>query len=322
MKVLVLAGGPDAERKVSLKSATAVTEALQRSGRYDAKMQTIDTPSLEQLRRMEGDIVFPALHGKWGEGGPMQDLLVALGRPFVGCGPGAARLAMDKVATKMIAASIGVATTATFVLEPRDAVCPLPFPVVVKPIHEGSTIGLFMCGNEEQWRRAHAEAAKSGRPTMIEPYIPGREVTVGMIDGTCLPLIEITPAEGLYDYEAKYNRDDTRYTMNPHLPGPCAQRMMNDSMRLWSAMGMRHLCRVDWIVDGAGTPWLLEVNTMPGFTDHSLVPMAAAAIPGVNMQMPALCAALVDLAVRDSAAGMHTQMAQPHQRRQAAAAHA
>lgn len=304
--VLVLGGGPDAEREVSLRSSRAVSAALEQSGRFPVRYEVIDRPTLAELKRLPGDVVFPVLHGRWGEGGPLQDLLAQDGRPFVGCGPLAARLAMDKVATKSLALAIGCPATATAVVDPRDDGAPLPLPFVVKPVHEGSTVGLFVCRTAAQWREAHRASVASGKACMVEPYIEGRELTVGVVDRATLPIIEITPADGLYDYEAKYNRSDTKYQVNPRLPAGVADRVIADTVRLSAAMGVRHLCRVDFMLDAQGRPWLLEVNTMPGFTDHSLVPMAARAPApaGPGLEMPALCARLVDLALRDSAAGV------------------
>lgn len=299
-RVLVLGGGPDAEREVSLKSSRAVAEALKRAGSFAVNYQVVNTPTRDELRGMSGDVVFPVLHGRWGEGGPLQDLLAADGRPFVGAGPMGARLAMDKVATKSLAMSIGVPATPTAALDPRDTGCPLPLPVVVKPVHEGSTVGLYVCRTEGEWLAAHEASARSGKPCMIEPFIPGREITVGLVDGRPLPIIEITPAEGLYDYEAKYTRNDTRYALHPALPPGVAERVTADTVRLAQAIGARHIARADYIVDPAGRPWLLEINTMPGFTDHSLVPMAARAAPGPGMEMPALCTMLVEAALRDA----------------------
>jgi D-alanine-D-alanine ligase len=212
---------------------------------------------------------------------------------------------MDKVATKSLALAIGCPATATAILDPRDDGAPLPLPFVVKPVHEGSTVGLFVCRTMEDWRAAHRASVASGKACMIEPYIQGRELTVGVIDRAALPIIEITPAEGLYDYEAKYNRSDTKYQVNPRLPAGVAERVAADTLKLAAAMGVRHLCRVDFMLDAQGRPWLLEANTMPGFTDHSLVPMAARAPApaGPGMEMSALCARLVDLALRDASAG-------------------
>lgn len=299
---LVLAGGPDAEREVSLKSAACVADALRSSGQFRVEHRVIGDITLAELRDMPGDIVWPVLHGPFGEGGPMQDLLEADGRPYVGCRPQAARLAMDKVATKLAAARAGVPTAPCAVLNPRDRACPLPLPVVLKPIFEGSTIGLFICRTPEQWAGAFDEALASKRPYMIEPYTPGRELTVGVleIDGRlrALPAIEIIPADGLYDYEAKYTRDDTKYIVRPDLPGEISTQITSGAVGLCRAMAVRGLARADFMLPKAGGgPMLLEVNTMPGFTDHSLVPMAGRAI---GLDMPALCATIIRNAGRAS----------------------
>jgi len=289
--VLVLGGGPDAEREVSLASASAVASALRAAG-YPVHEETIDRPGDAQLAAMPGDVVAPILHGRFGEGGPLQDLLDRGDRPYLGAGPAPARLAMDKVASKAIAASLGLAVSPTAVLDGQDPVCPLPLPVVVKPVREGSTVGLSVCRTRRAWDTAHAEAARSGAPTMIEPYIPGREMTVSVVGGRPLPVIEIVPASGLYDYAAKYERDDTAYILSPAVPD--APALGRTALALAEAIGAAELSRVDFILGDDGTPWVLEINTMPGFTDHSLLPMAARA---GGMEMPDLWARLVDRAV-------------------------
>ncbi len=302
--VLVLGGGPDAEREVSLKSAARVAAGLRAAGVYAVEERTIGAVTPAELRALPGDVVFPVLHGPYGEGGPMQDLLEADGRPYVGCRPGAARLAMDKLATKIIGAQSGVLTARACALNPKDDACPLPLPVVVKPVFEGSTIGLFVCRTDADWRRAHAETARSGRPAMIEAFVTGREITVGVLerDGALapLPIIEITPAEGLYDYEAKYTRDDTTYALNPSLPGRAADEARRAAVTLAEALGVRHLARADFIVDREGRAWMLEINTMPGMTDHSLVPKAAGA---EGLDMGALCSHIVGCALRGARHG-------------------
>ena len=155
LSVLVLGGGPDSERAVSLNSAHFITQALRESGRFSAvHNQTIDKLTLPELKRLPGNVIFPALHGGWGEGGPLQDLLEADGRPFVGCKASAARHAMDKVATKLTAVQLGIPTPACRVLDLRDPCCPLPFPVIIKPVHEGSTFGLHVCRAPDEWAGA------------------------------------------------------------------------------------------------------------------------------------------------------------------------
>lgn len=304
--VLVLGGGPDAEREVSLKSAAGVAGALREAGKYEVRHQTIDRLDLRSLRALAGDVVFPVLHGGWGEGGPLQDLLEQDGRPYVGCGPRAARIALDKVLTKSVALRMGVPTAEFSIFNAADDACPLPLPVVIKPVHEGSSVGLSICRDAAQWAKARAFVANDvaehrTRVYMVERLIEGREITSGILDAAgekpvLLPLVEIAAASGVYDYEAKYNRNDTRYTANPVLLPGVDQVIKQYALRLARGAEIRHLCRVDFILDRTNTAWLLEVNTMPGFTDHSLVPMAAKA---AGIDFPGLCVRLVELALRD-----------------------
>lgn len=308
MKVLVLKGGPDAEREVSLKSGSMVAAALRRAG-FAVNEVAIDRPGAAELASLEGEVIFPVLHGPWGEGGPLQELLEGDGRPFVGSFAAAARLAMDKLATKALARRIGVPTPSSQELRPGDS-CELAPPLVLKPIDDGSTVDVLICRSESQVRHGiESLLGRRERPRsriMAERYIEGREITVGWLLGRTLPVIEIVPAEGFYDYDAKYLRDDTEYVLDPHLSeswcgrrarrtplaaGVC-ERASDLARRLCEAIGARHVARVDFMVDSTG-PWLLEVNSMPGFTDHSLVPKAAA---HAGIDFPALCRSLVEAA--------------------------
>lgn len=292
--VLLLAGGPDNERQVSIDSAAAIRQGLADAG-YPVEHRLIDAITLDVLRAMPGDIVFPALHGPWGEGGPMQNLLEHDGRPFVGAGAATARLAMDKLGSKILAATLGVRTAVACAFNAHDAASPLPLPVVVKPVHEGSTVGLFVCQTIEQWRAAHTATAKRNVAAMIEPYIAGRELTVGVLTGRTLPIIEITPADGLYDYDAKYQRNDTVYTVEPDLPPGVAQKITQGTAAVARAMGAEQISRADWLLDRNGDAWFLEINTMPGFTSHSLLPKAAIA---AGMTFAQVCAALIEASIR------------------------
>ncbi|MBL8990509.1 MAG: D-alanine--D-alanine ligase [Phycisphaerae bacterium] len=301
VRVLVLGGGPDAEREVSIKSATGIADALRRTGRYDVRLKIITRISPGALRATPADVIFPYLHGPWGEGGPLQDILEADGRPFVGSGAAAARLAMDKMATKGVALAIGIPTPPACILNTADRRCPLPLPVVVKPVHEGSTIGLRICESTREFaaccRAIEAERSRGvSRSYMVEPRIAGAELTVGVIGDSALPVIRIVPRQGLYDYKAKYIRNDTRYIVNPPLPGRVLRRVQRDAVRLAAALGCRHISRTDYMLARDGTPWLLEINTTPGFTDHSLVPKAARA---AGIETPDLCDRLVRTALRD-----------------------
>ena len=317
--ILVLAGGPDAERAVSLKSATAVAHALGDR----ARLVEIDTIGSEELAALPGEIVLPILHGPWGEGGPMQDLLAMDGRPYLGCGPIAARLAMDKLATKLIAAGAGVPTPVATVLDVPRALgagpelgCPVGLPCVVKPVHEGSSVGVHVCRTSEQWRAAveTVRLDRSRHPDrvwMVEAFRKGREVTIGLLgDGPngslrALTPVEITPASGVYDYEAKYQRSDTVYTVGPELPPGLGEQLADWALRAANGLGVRHLARVDFIVHdapssggAAASASMLEVNTMPGFTATSLFPKAARAS---GLDFEALIETLVELVTRDGA---------------------
>lgn len=306
--VVVLGGGPDAEREVSLASAAAVASALESAG-HGVESLTIDRVSAEDVRAMPGEVIFPVLHGSWGEGGPLQGVLEASGRAFVGSGSRAARLSMDKLATKLEAARLGIATAGSAVLNPADPVCPLPVPVVVKPVHEGSSVGLMICRSDEDWGRAHERVCSGefgGRVFMVEQMVAGRELTVGLLAGddgglVSLPIVEIVPASGVYDYEAKYERGDTRYVVEPELPEGAAELLSSASLGLAGRLGVRHLCRVDFILDARGACQLLELNTMPGFTASSLLPKAAGR---AGVDLPGLVSRLVRRAKDEGSAAV------------------
>lgn len=272
MQVLVLKGGPDAERDVSLCSGANVASALRRAGLAVHEI-AIDRPGLAEIKALPGDVVFPVLHGAWGEGGPLQELLEQDGRPYVGCQPKAARLAMDKVATKALVHELGVPTPRSQELHPGAALT-LDGPVVLKPAEDGSSVDLRICRTMAEAERARMELQGRRTRLIAEEFIQGRELTVGLIDGECLPIIEIRPRSGTYDYEAKYHRDDTQYLLAPDLPPGIAEAVRAFSQAAWHALGCRDVARADFMLDERG-PWFLEINTMPGFTDHSLVPKAA-----------------------------------------------
>jgi len=273
MNVLVLKGGPDAEREVSLRSGGMVAAALRRAGAV-VHEQTIDRPRLEELRAMPGEVVFPVLHGPWGEGGVLQEILERDGRPYVGCAPAAARLAMDKPASKRAVAEVGVPTPDSQVLRAADRLTLSP-PLVLKPCDDGSSVDLRVCGTVADAERARAELHPRRPVLLAESFIAGRELTIGLLEDRELPLIEVRPKCGLYDYEAKYNRDDTEYRLDPELPAGVADSIRRWARAAWTRLGLRDVARMDFMLDARGA-WFLEANTMPGFTDHSLVPKAAA----------------------------------------------
>lgn len=306
-RVLVLGGGPDAEREVSLESSRAVADALASEGGFEVVYEVIDRIDLAGLRALAGDVVFPVLHGAFGEGGALQDLLELDGRAYVGSGPRGARLAMDKLASKIAAAGVGAPTPMGACLNIEDDASPIGLPCVVKPVHEGSSVGLSICREAGDWEAALAgvRADRGTHPRrvwMVERLIEGRELTVGLFDRggglESVGVVEIEAASGSYDYEAKYRRDDTRYTVDPALPAGAGEAIAARSVEIARRLGVRHLARVDYLLDAEGVAWFLEINTMPGFTGHSLLPMAAGAR---GLGMSALCAGLVERALSERA---------------------
>lgn len=290
-QVAVLMGGPDAEREVSMQSGRAVAAALRDAG-WDVHEHVIDQPGERQLRSLAGDVVFPALHGPWGEGGPLQTLLEQDERPFVGSTAAAAALCMDKGRTKTLAESLGIATP-TWVLVRASRGCPMPPPVVIKPNDDGSSIDLRFCDSQQDADETADAMVDDRGSALVERWITGRELTVGVVCGRALPIVEVVPHGGVYDYAAKYDRDDTRYIVDPPLEPMHTERMIESATALCEHASVRDVARVDYLLDEDG-PWLLEINTMPGFTGHSLLPMAAKAH---GWDMPALCDRLVRAAL-------------------------
>ncbi|MBX3317010.1 MAG: D-alanine--D-alanine ligase [Phycisphaeraceae bacterium] len=312
--VLVLGGGPDREREVSLNSSRAIADALERFG-YRVRYEVIERIGVRELRALPGEVVFPALHGAFGEGGPLQEIMEVDGRPYVGSRARAARAAMDKMASKLEAARLGIPTAEACVVNRSDSGLPIPIPLVMKPVHDGSSVGLHLCVDDAAYERARREVDRDidenpGRAYIAERMIRGRELTQTLIaadddggDLEAMDAIEIVPAEGAYDYDAKYVRNDTRYVVKPDLPGGLAGELQAWSVRLARSMGVRHVCRVDYLLEQGADgvrAWFLEINTMPGFTDHSLVPKAAA-YRGIDMGT--LCDRLVRAASRDHMPG-------------------
>lgn len=285
--VVVLMGGPDAEREISIQSGTAVANALNQTNRYSVSLQCIDRITVKELKQMHADVFFPVLHGPYGEGGPLQELLEETGVPFVGSGSVAARKAMDKATTKEIATALGIQTPPWSMLGDGER-CNINVPLVLKPTDDGSSIDLEICKTNQEVASARVKL-HANRPTLLaETYIEGREITVGILNGQPLPIVEIVPHKDTpaYNYEAKYERDDTLFIVEPSLP---SNDCVNSALLLYRTMEIQDIARVDFIINEDGA-WLLEINTMPGFTDHSLVPMAA---HHIGLPMTEICASLV-----------------------------
>jgi D-alanine-D-alanine ligase len=277
-KVAVLFGGRSAEREVSLKSGGAVLAALQRSG-VDAHAFDPAQRDLSDLRKEKFDRVFIALHGRYGEDGTVQGALELLGIPYTGSGVMASAIAMDKWRTKMVWQAAGLPIPEYEALTaPTDwnAVADhLDLPLFVKPASEGSSVGVAKVKTVEELPAAYAEAARHDKVVIAESFMSGGEYTVAILNGRALPVIKIEPANEFYDYEAKYLRDDTRYLCPSGLSLEDEAAMQDLALLGFRLIGGEGWGRVDFLRSEDGKPYLLEVNTSPGMTDHSLVPMAA-----------------------------------------------
>lgn len=279
-KVAVLLGGRSAEREISLRSGQAVLAALQRS-RVDAHAFDPAGQSLENLLRQGFDRAFITLHGRYGEDGSVQGALELMGMPYTGSGILASALAMDKWRTKMIWQAAGINTPDYIMLDTgsrfRDVADRLGLPIIIKPAREGSTIGLGKVDNEQDFRSAYQAAAQYDSLVLAEQFIQGIELTAAILDDMSLPLVRIDVAEGLYDYQAKYFSENTRYTCPGGLPEPLTAHIQEQALYAHKILGCTGWSRVDLILDKNEQPFFLETNTSPGMTDHSLVPMAAKA---------------------------------------------
>lgn len=279
-KVAVLLGGRSAEREISLRSGQAVLAALQRS-RVDAHAFDPAGQSLENLLRQGFDRAFIALHGRYGEDGSVQGALELMGMPYTGSGILASALAMDKWRTKMIWQAAGINTPDYIMLDTgsrfREVADRLGLPIIIKPAREGSTIGLGKVDNEQDFRSAYQAAAQHDSLVLAEQFIQGIELTAAILDDISLPLVRIDVTEGLYDYQAKYFSENTRYTCPAGLPEPLTAHIQEQALYAHNILGCTGWSRVDLILDKNEQPFFLETNTSPGMTDHSLVPMAAKA---------------------------------------------
>jgi D-alanine-D-alanine ligase len=279
-RVAVLMGGWSAERPISLESGAAVLAALRR-GRVDA--HGIDTGRDVLTRLQEGgfDRVFIALHGRGGEDGVIQGALDTLGLPYTGSGVLASALGMDKRRTKMVWQAAGLPTPPYRLLagavDLEAVAAEVGFPVMVKPVHEGSSIGMARADDPRGLRRAWEAARGYDQEVIAERWIVGEELTAAVLGRQVLPLIRLVTARGFYDYEAKYHDEGTRYLCPCGLPEAAEAEAARIALAAFDAIGASGWGRVDLIRDGEGRAWLLEVNTVPGMTSHSLVPMAARA---------------------------------------------
>jgi D-alanine-D-alanine ligase len=297
-KIGVLMGGWSPERPVSLKTGQAIYEAL-RHLRYRVVPIDVDHMLPWTLRAKKIEVAFLALHGPGGEDGVVQGCLETLGIPYTGSDVRASAIAMDKPKTKMILAHDGIPVAKGQVLSSKEKQSSRPkdlgLPLVVKPAAQGSTIGVSIVRRQADWKKALQRAYRQGEEVLVEAYIPGREIGVSVLNGRALPSVEILVPGGFYDYAAKYEKGGTRYQCPAVLSEAQTKKLGDLAERSWSALGCEGAVRVDFRVTPKGKPYVLEINTIPGMTQRSLLPMAAAQ---AGMDYGGLTEAILESALR------------------------
>jgi D-alanine-D-alanine ligase len=299
LKIAVLTGGIGAEREISLQSGQCVSQALI-SGGFDVVTADVQPDNLDILDDDSIDVFFPALHGEFGEDGRLQQILKDKSLIYTGSGPTASRLAFDKMVSKKLFSKAGVSTPEAIEFNSDSDISQLEKRLkyfadgyVVKPIKQGSSVGVKIVTDEQQVTGAAEKIFKEFGDCMIEQFIPGKEITVSILKDTTLPIIEIRSQTGFYDYQAKYIDDQTEYLFDTIGDAALISQIEQVSMDCFCALGCRHFARVDFILSDEAIAYALEVNTIPGFTTHSLLPKAAAK---AGLTMTDLCSKIVEAA--------------------------
>ena len=305
MRIAVLRGGKSAEREVSLRSGDQVAKALRGRG-HDVTAVDLDLTTWDLLRDGRFECVFNALHGRLGEDGTVQGMLELLGLPYTGSGVLASALCMDKSRAGKVMAGAGLHVPEFEELEIKQGVSAdtveriaahYGLPVVIKPVREGSTIGLTIAKDQDMIASGLALAGRYDRRVLVQRFATGVEVTIGVLatpEIEVLPTLEIVSDNPVYDYDAKYTAGKSHHIIPARIPEPAGKAAQDAAARAFAELGCSGMARVDIIVDASGTPWVLEVNTVPGLTELSLLPDAARA---AGIAFDQLCQRLVDHAV-------------------------
>lgn len=297
--VTVLMGGPSSERQISLKSGKAVAAALEQMG-HDVVCADIGPDNFDALERENLDVVFPALHGSFGEDGTIQAVMDQRKILYCGSGPQASRLAMDKMDSKWRFLQAGLPTPEGGLIDSNTPakirarlLDRLGTPLVIKPIAQGSSLDVVVAANAKQRDQAIDQLIQKYGRCMAELFLPGREFTVAILDEQALPVVEIIAPDGFFDFQSKYQSADTQYLLDIDLPSELCQNMQQLALQAHQVLGCRDFSRVDVRLDAQARPIILELNTIPGLTSRSLLPMAAAK---AGIEFPQLCDKLVRLA--------------------------
>ncbi len=293
LNITVMLGGPSAEREVSLRTGTAVASALRSLGH---NVSEVDPRDGSFILPKDTDVVFLALHGTYGEDGTVQKQLDALGVPYTGCDAEASRIGFDKVLTKQRCLEASVPTAKFAILKSPQTPWPEGWqpPVVLKPVRQGSSVGLQFVNAVEEWPQKVAEVFKYDSEVLMEEKIVGRETTVGILGNEPLPVVEVRVKQGEFDYKNKYTPGATEHFCPADFDTATTLRIQQAGLGAFKAIGGRDYARVDVMVRANGDPIVLEVNTLPGMTELSLLPDAARA---AGLSYPQLCQRMVDLAM-------------------------
>ncbi len=297
-RIGVLMGGNSSERSISLRSGEAVLTALRQSGLtvIPVDIQGSASEIKSKIQEANIDIGFIALHGKGGEDGVIQNLLEELEIIYIGSNPDASFKGFNKLETKKIFAQASIPTPNYVIINKRDLkekISNFPFPVFIKPLEEGSSIGVKKISSLEEMLSVAPKELDAYDSLMVEAAILGRELTVGILGDTALPVIELRPKREFYDYTAKYTKGMTEYLIPAPVESAAAKEIQNIALRAHRALGLRDFSRVDFMLDGGNRPFVLEVNTIPGFTETSLLPKAA---KEAGLEFSELCLTLLQLA--------------------------
>jgi len=296
MKVAVIYGGLSAERDVSIKTGEAVLKSCLEN-KYNASAIMINDKNDEVFDSLkEFDIVFNALHGTFGEDGSVQSILEDNGILFTGSGSDASKTCMDKIKCKNILRNNNYSTPDWFELNNYNEIPKLFLPCIVKPNAQGSTFGLSLVEKMSDLNKAVTNSLKFDKDVLLEKYIPGREITVGILDGKALPIVEIIPSHNLYDYKCKYTPGMTKYTCPASLNEDLKNKIMCDSLKIFELLNCKGYARVDYIIDENNNYYFLEINTLPGMTSTSLLPIAAKA---ANISFKKLVKTIIELGLKD-----------------------
>jgi len=277
LRVAVLFGGPSPEAEVSRRSARSVISALEKSGHTVFGVElSQDLP--QKIVEINPDKVFIVLHGSPGEDGTVQGLLEIMNLPYTGCNTQASAVCMDKDITKRVLKTYGVPVPSGETYFDGDKVESKEIPCVVKPARAGSTVGTTLVKEKAEFEKAVQRAFRYDRKILVEEYIEGRELTVGVLNGTALPPVEIITETGFYDYSAKYEDPATSYIVPAPVSDRLARKLKELSEKVYKVLECKGAVRIDYRVDRWGNPFVLEVNTIPGMTERSLLPKAAKAV--------------------------------------------